>query len=188
MRISYAIMLPGDARDEVRELTEPLRAEELEGLRWLKPAELHITIAFLGELPPTEMAALHRAGAAVARAASSFDLRTRGFVKLGSRRQGVFALKLAPCRGLAGLAEDLRRALTGEGYQSAVRGLDPHITLGRFLKADKARISELQRAGRRLEAPPLIRVADFDLLRSRVYPNDAAYSSLATFALGGEES
>jgi 2'-5' RNA ligase len=59
MRLFVAVQLPDDAREEVlrvrAELITPLTRQ---GVRFVKPEKLHLTLSFLGNVPPESLPAL----------------------------------------------------------------------------------------------------------------------------------
>lgn len=104
------------------------------GIRgWCRPEDLHLTLAFLGELPPDALPRLEDAARTVAAGHRAFTLRT---AELGgfpdARRARVIWLGLAPCPALEDLAADLRQALAARGVPFDPKPFRPHLTLARL--------------------------------------------------------
>ena len=104
------------------------------GIRgWCRPGDLHLTLAFLGELPPDALPGLEDAARAVAAGHRPFTLRTAGLDGFAdARRARVIWLGLEPCPVLEGLAADLRRALVARGVPFDPKPFRPHLTLARL--------------------------------------------------------
>ena len=53
IRTFIAIDLPPDAKEALATLTQTLKARGLSGVRWVNPIGIHLTLKFLGNIPPT---------------------------------------------------------------------------------------------------------------------------------------
>ena len=133
IRAFFAIELGSAARAAAAELARWLReARGGDGVRWVRPEALHVTLRFLGDIDPSRAAPL--AGRARLEAA-----RLRPFaLRLGPaelfptpRRPRVVALGLEPVAPLEELAGAIERAVVAEGFAPEERGFRAHLTLGR---------------------------------------------------------
>jgi 2'-5' RNA ligase len=103
---------------------------------WVKPAALHVTIRFLGEVEPAEVeriAPLLAAPIAVA----PFEVRWRGIGTFPNNRHPR-ALWLGVINGatqLAAIEAEVAKRLTGAAVELDDRALLPHLTLGRVKMA-----------------------------------------------------
>jgi 2'-5' RNA ligase len=140
----------------------------------MRPASLHLTLAFIGAVTPGQLPRLEEIAGGVR--AESFDLNLdrlgfwpqRGILWAGCRQTP------APLRRLAGaLAADLRAAGFAIDHRSGA-DLVPHVTLAR-----RARCASLPRLG----TPIGWRVDEFALVESHLHPSAATYRTLARFAL-----
>jgi 2'-5' RNA ligase len=140
----------------------------------MRPASLHLTLAFIGAVTPGQLPRLEEIAGGVR--AESFDLNLdrlgfwpqRGILWAGCRQTP------APLRRLAGaLAADLRAAGFAIDHRSGA-DLVPHITLAR-----RARCASLPRLG----TPIGWRVDEFALVESHLHPSAVTYRTLARFAL-----
>ena len=100
--------------------------------RFTRAKNLHITIRFLGELPPSSIPAL--CDAIVEAGGTEFELECGG-VRLFNRGGIVSADVSGDIRQLCALHERLESALEKRGYARDVRAYRPHITLARDFKA-----------------------------------------------------
>ena len=137
--------------------------------RWVAPEALHLTLRFIGHVPP---AGLERITADLERVrAGRFRLALGAVGAFGTRSSPrVVWLGLGdgagPCAALAAAIEAACRAA---GMEPESRPFRPHLTLARA-RADGARLPALP------EAPPLDpwTVEDFVLYESRLQPRGGA--------------
>ncbi|GAA0385434.1 RNA 2',3'-cyclic phosphodiesterase [Acrocarpospora corrugata] len=131
-----ALVPPPDVLTEVRDAVTPLRRDWPE-LAWVDPANWHITLAFLGEVPDRAQAELR---VRLARAAGHHEPMPLALGKAGAFLKSGRAITLwlslrAPARlaRLAGsVAAGARRAGAGETDERPYRA---HFTLARARKA-----------------------------------------------------
>ncbi|WP_169976498.1 RNA 2',3'-cyclic phosphodiesterase [Tautonia rosea] len=132
-RTFLAVELPEPTRLAVERLQEDLRASQ-PGLRWTAPQLLHLTLAFLGDVPTR---ALDRIGDAVAEAVATIprfllELQGLGAFPTPTRARVLWV-------GLAGealeLLTDLQRSVVAAtkavGLPPADGRFHPHVTIGR---------------------------------------------------------
>jgi RNA 2',3'-cyclic 3'-phosphodiesterase len=139
LRLFIAISLPGSIRENISRLNREL-AERLEGIRWAKASNIHLTLKFLGEV---EAARIPEIQARIDRAAE-------GRLPLAARLGGLGAF---PPRGtprviwagleegrepVAALAGELSLELSELGFPEEARLYSPHLTLGRVKSGRRA--------------------------------------------------
>ena len=185
LRLFLAFKLPDDV---VRTLTE-WQARALEG-RVVPPGNLHVTLAFLGSRPATEIPAILAVLEEAAREASQplFELlrwretRAAGMLVLRDRT-GNDRTSNDRTSNAAGLARQLHLALAELGvYRPEARPWLPHVTVLRY--RERPRLS-----------PPLPDLGAFApseaaAYLSRLRPSGARYTApnyvlLESFRLGG---
>ncbi|MFJ2030859.1 RNA 2',3'-cyclic phosphodiesterase [Streptosporangium sp. NPDC087985] len=133
MRLFVGFSPPRDARDELARALEPHRAAWPE-LRWPHSANWHVTLSFLGEVPPEVLPDLETR---LARAASRYAPMTLSFIGAGAfpspRRARVFWTGLdGPHPQLVRLARSLAAGAQRAGaVHTDRRQLRPHLTLAR---------------------------------------------------------
>ncbi|HJV21224.1 MAG TPA: RNA 2',3'-cyclic phosphodiesterase [Holophagaceae bacterium] len=135
MRLFFSLPLPPEPQDRLRTW---MGAQGL--LRGGHPPQLHLTVAFLGEVAPEPARAAIRCGAEVASRHGPFALSTGG-VNAFPRSHGaqVVFLEVAPSGLLRALSEDLRGTLAAAGVPVDPKPFRPHLTLARL----KARMPPL---------------------------------------------
>lgn len=130
MRLFLAINF--DARTKEQILSVQGRLRELGRGRFSHPENLHLTLAFLGEVEPGRVAAIRTAmdGVVVPPMELTFD-------QMGCFRReedDIWWLGLAPNRALADLQKELSDSLRGRGFALENHRYVPHITLARQVR------------------------------------------------------
>jgi RNA 2',3'-cyclic 3'-phosphodiesterase len=179
IRLFCALQLPPAAIGEV----EAWQREHLHGAvnpgaaggRIVPPANLHVTLAFLGSRPADEVPAIAGALAEEAAAAGPVQLRPVGYRE--TRSVGMIV-----CEDVTGAATELAAALQERfeqlgAYRRETRPWRPHVTVLRF--KDRPGLSL---PGENIRSIDVVRAA---LYASVLRPSGAQYDVLETVALGG---
>ncbi len=174
LRLFLGLPLPAAALDVV----ETWQRTHLERMRVVPREHLHVTLAFLGGRPASQLPGIVEALAAAAAG-------VRGELRLTPvRYRETRSVAMLVCEdegGRAGLlADDLQGRLEALGvYRREVRPWLPHLTVGRFR----------ERPGLRPEPPNMgtyvLIPSDASAYLSRLRPSGAEYEVLDTVALGG---
>lgn len=176
MRLFFALNLPEAVRAEAA--TFQSRARTLLRGSWPPPANLHLTLAFLGEQPEDRLPVLRAVGGDVAAGHGAFELRTAGlggFPRPSHARVLWLGLEAEP--SLVALAGRLRKALGEVGIAVDAKPYAPHLTLARF--AAPVDITACG-AGPRPQAFTVDRLV---LYRSHLGAQGARYEALGEFVL-----
>lgn len=155
--------------------------EGIESARWQAEDQLHLTLAFLGEVEVQRAEDLIFALAAVHFA--PFDLALAGVGHFEHKRRvtAVWA-GLSPSEALLALQRRVVRACQSLGIEPDHRRFTPHITLARFSNPAPEVPGWLARHAR-LHSPPFP-VEKFALFRSHLTAAGASYEQLAAFPPG----
>jgi 2'-5' RNA ligase len=152
------------------------------GVRWVAPGDLHVTLAFLGQVPAVAVPGVARDLERLAASTSSFALELSGSGTFGGgRRQPVAWLGIgigwSPVRDLA-VAVD---AALGTGAEGESR---PHVTVARHAPASlPATLADL------IDGARLAWHADeLVLYRSHLAPRGSHYEVLARCPFGPSRS
>ncbi len=84
MRLFVAVHLPDDVRERLGRIQDRLRLAQAD-VSWVKPANLHITLKFLGETEPKRLDRVQAALAEVAAEAAPFSVEVAGVGTFGGR-------------------------------------------------------------------------------------------------------
>jgi len=126
-----AVPLTAEARQAIRRFADDA-SSSLPFRTWVHEQDYHITLAFLGDVPPEKMNPLREAMTAVAARCVPFSLRLAGLGTFGERTaprifwQGVKAEEM-----LAALRSDVYEACGALGFSLDRRPFAPHITIAR---------------------------------------------------------
>ncbi len=124
LRVFFALWPDAAARDSIATFAQGVVG------RVPPPANLHLTLAFVGDVARARVAALHDIGAAVARDVAPFTLvldRVGGFRQAGIAWIGAAATPVE----LDLLVRQLHRRLGADGFPVERRPFHPHVTLAR---------------------------------------------------------
>lgn len=130
VRLFFSVQIPPDAKERLRPSLEAARNAGGEGVGFTRIAQIHFTLAFLGEQPSADAAL---AAGEVLRDNEAFELAIGGAGAFpNTSRPRV--LWLGVTEGAAQLvvaADQLRRALRTGGFALEERPFRPHLTVGR---------------------------------------------------------
>jgi 2'-5' RNA ligase len=149
VRLFVAVELPDDVRDALDAAADALqRAGVDEGLRWVRPEGIHITLKFLGATPEPGVPAVEDALRRALAGAKPFELQPEGFGAFHGGRNPHFRRQFpreayptnlrvlwvgvaGDTGALAGLASRVEGALAPMGFPTEKRAFSAHLTLAR---------------------------------------------------------
>ncbi len=175
-RAFVALELPVDLKARLGELQTRLRPH-LPGLRWAAASSLHLTLRFLGDSTPQQIAALARqlAAAAARCPAARAPLTGLGmFPERGAPRTLWAGVSLPPT--LVALQRSCEDAARLVGCEAETRPFTAHLTLGRW----RERVARPELPAVELGAADLTRVT---LYRSELRTSGAVHTPLHVFEL-----
>jgi len=184
MRLFIAVDLDEVARAAIGDLAQRLsRRLDHGGLRWTKPEQLHLTLAFVGEVDEATFAAVNAQMTPVISMAP-YEVAFGGL--------GVFPARGSPrvlwIGATAGAREtiDLQRHIAGRvrvaGVELEARPFQPHLTIGRYRDSgerDRRAVVEVADTGEIARVP----VDHVTLYESRLSSAGATHTALSTTAL-----
>lgn len=148
MRLFIALALPPELKSALTDAQRAMAAQGVKG-NYSPEENLHLTLAFIGEVPDAQAAA----EALEAVSFAPFPLTLRGL----GRFDDSFWAGVEPSPALDALARRVRRALAKRGVPFDRKRFAPHITLLRRASKDPAGIAV---------APARMRVETVSLFRS----------------------
>ena len=140
MRCFLAIELPEDVRVRLEQLQDRFRALG-RAVRWTRPAHIHLTVKFLGDVADDRLGTVCEKTSSVAGRISSFSLTVAGtgcFPPKGPARV-VWAGIAEPPEALIEGQARLERAFAALGFAPEHRPYRPHLTIGRVRDAGASR-------------------------------------------------
>ncbi len=186
LRLFWALDLPPGVRQSLEEVQGRLKKTKAD-VRWVRPAGIHLTLKFLGQVAAERVAEL---AAAVSPAALECPV-----LKLWPASAGCFPRLKSPRVVWLGLdgdvaaLEDLARRIEAVheplGFAREGRPFSPHLTLGR-VKSGRGRAALIEAvAGLNNYQGPAFKAEELILFRSELKPDGAVYTPLERAALGG---
>ncbi len=185
IRAFVALPLPSEVVDALGRMGRELRELDLEG-RFVKPASIHLTLKFLGDIEESQVELVAQAMRRSCESLVAFEVRLSGlggFPNLG-RPRVVWVGMDAP-EELYSLQGRLDRELAKLGFQPESRSFKPHLTLVR-LKSRRGvdALEEFCRQRERQLRKVAFTLGQAVLYRSILKPQGAEYSRLAEARLG----
>ncbi|MEV4559664.1 RNA 2',3'-cyclic phosphodiesterase [Kitasatospora sp. NPDC049285] len=188
MRLFVAVNPPVPALQELADAAAPLRSMPgADRLHWSEPAGWHLTLAFLGEVPASDVPRLETGLARVAGECGAHRLRLAGGGTFGDRVlwSGVDGEVWA----LRRLAEQVREALD---VTDDTHGFHPHLTLARAGSTRGRRRAEQRAAVGELHAMAAVmdgfrgtewQAGRLELMRSELGYGPARYTTVGEWPL-----
>ena len=180
MRLFVALSVSAEAREALSALLAELRRADPR-TRWVNPANLHVTLKFIGNVATEKLPCIEQALADVP-VSLPFDLEFRaiGFFP-NDRRPAVIWAGIAAPPELANLATKIDEAVSACGIARETRPFAPHLTLAGF---KEPRLSEVLRAQAAQFKDHLFArqsAVDFVLMESKLKSTGAEYTTLRAF-------
>ncbi len=187
MRVFVALDVPEPVRASLAELSERLK-KVCPNARWVRLEGIHITLKFIGEVPPEKLEQIRQALGEL----PSFNPITVRFAGVGffpdARSPRVFWAGVQADPTLAELAAAMEMKLEPLGIAPEKRAFHPHLTLARFESPQGAQA--LMEAVEALGTPELGEETfrEFHLYQSVLKRSGAEYTRLDTYPLSGEST
>jgi RNA 2',3'-cyclic 3'-phosphodiesterase len=187
IRSFLAFELPKDIGEIVARTSLEMRHYGLD-VRWVRPANIHLTIVFMGEVDPDRLTGIEAALDPVCRGQNPFRVALKGTgVFPNRRRPNVIWIGLAgDVEEMSQFRDALQDPLASFGIEKEARAFKPHLTLGRFRRGSPPG-EGLDRALSKfadLESP-VCALERLTLFRSDLKPDGPIYTRLKQWALEG---
>ena len=188
IRAFIALHISEQARETLAQAMARLEEATGNGVRWVNPDGVHLTLKFLGDIPSGQ------AQEVMESMRKSSD--GHGVFHLSLSRLGMFPNERQPRVLWAGVTGDLaalsliqesvETAMSGLGFQRERRPFRPHLTIGRV--RDGVRPKQRQAIGDSLSSIKMRpsqpwQVDSVHLIRSVLLPQGAVYTSLGSAEL-----
>lgn len=176
IRLFVAIPLPDLIRTQLT-----LLQSGLQGARWIKPENIHLTLRFIGEVPNDVAGDIDTALAEISAPAFEVELDGIGSFSRGKYPHALW-VGLAKSEPLRHLQAKVESRLTQLGLEPAERKFSPHITIARLreMRANRVEAWVAEHGGFRT-AP--FRVDRFALFSSYLKSEGAVYVEEAGYPL-----
>jgi 2'-5' RNA ligase len=161
---------------------------QVRGIRWVAPANIHLTVKFLGNIDESQIEPICHALTEALRPFPRCTINAKGLRVFPSvKRPRVLWVGLHGNQ-LISLAVKVASALAPLGFMLEERTFTPHLTIGRWRQTDRADRSLEQALGNwrdfEFGSSPVDEVI---LFQSVLKPAGAIYTRLNVFALGRDQ-
>ncbi len=187
LRVFIAVTIDDRTKERISQIQEFLKKIG-DGVRWVRPQAMHLTLKFLGEIVEDELDRIYEASLRAVCQKKLFPISFGGF--------GVFPNLTSPRviwmgieegrEELVDLAKNLEVELAKIGYPPEKRGFTPHLTLGRVKGwVDRRRLENVL-VSYQIEGIRGIEAEKIEVMKSDLRPTGAIHTSLREFRLGKE--
>jgi RNA 2',3'-cyclic 3'-phosphodiesterase len=182
IRAFIAVDLSSSIRQAIQTKVNDLRQFTGDSVRWVQVKNIHLTLKFLGDIPPSDVDELTRMLRTEADSCPAFEVSIGGLGSFpNSRRPRVLFVGVQAPAGLETLQSGIESACSRLGFESDSRPFSPHLTIGRV--RDHASPEDLQRIRRVLEETKIdslgtVRVDSVHLYKSELKPGGPLYTRL----------
>ncbi len=187
MRLFVALEIPAEVRENLSDLIEALRAVSPQ-TRWVRLANLHVTLKFIGEVSETKLGAIRGALSGV-RSDQLVTMEFRGLSFFPNEKHPrVFWAGIEASPNLKTLAGEIEKAMEKLGFPREQRAFSPHLTLARF---EPPRLPERLRGAVQESAQRefgSLRASQFHLIESKLRSSGAEYTTLESFLFAAAEA
>ena len=151
------------------------------GARWQSDAQLHLTLAFIGDIQAGAAAQIADGLMRISHSRLVLRIDGTGHFARAGMVQSVWA-GLAPDQSLTALSDKVRRALRRAGHPCDDRAFVPHITLAR-LNRSSGPLKAFLTSNAKLSSEPFA-IDTFALVESVLGHDGASYFTVAQYPLG----
>lgn len=137
MRLFIALTFPPAVLDRLEAVQAQLSGSPT------RRENLHMTLAFLGEIPPARIPALRQLLRPIAESTPCFSMTLDRLAVFGSGKGALGCLTGDPPEELTTLVRELETALRAQGFSLEDREFRPHVTLCRRCPAPAAGFSPI---------------------------------------------
>ena len=180
MRLFVALSISAEVRDVFSALLSEFHRADPK-TRWINPANLHVTLKFIGNVTTEKLSSIEQALTTIA-VPRPFDLEFRGLGFFpNERRAAVIWAGIAAPPELAALATKIDEVVSTCGIDRETRPFAPHLTLARFREPHLPQALLTQAAHLRDRFFAQQSVSEFRLMESRLKSSGAEYTTLRAF-------
>jgi RNA 2',3'-cyclic 3'-phosphodiesterase len=183
VRTFICIELPEEIQDRIDALQDRLKQVEA-SVSWVRSGNIHLTLKFLGDVPPSKIAGICSAVENAIQGEEVFPVEVGGTGCFPSARSPrvLWVGVGSPTEALKHLQTSIEKGLEAIGFAREPRPFSPHLTLGRVKSQRNARrlVEALTEAG---FAKLSFQAEEIVVMRSDLKATGAAYTPLATILL-----
>jgi len=188
IRSFIAIELPEEVRAGLRRLQAELKLPQHSFVKWVAPGGIHLTLKFLGNIPPQKITEISRVMEQASQGISPFQLEVTEIGAFPNLRQP--RVLWVGIRGevdkMVAWQQRIDIGLAPLAFAKETRPFTPHLTLARLREGCSAR--DRRDFGETVAKTPIevsynFNVIGLSLMKSQILPGGAVYSRLAEIKL-----
>jgi RNA 2',3'-cyclic 3'-phosphodiesterase len=187
LRAFIAVEIAAEIVNRIAAAIDQLRPQ-VRGIRWVAPANIHLTVKFLGNIDESQIEPICQALTQALRPFPRCTINAKGIGAFPSvKRPRVLWVGLHG-RQLISLAEKVTSVLAPLGFMLEERTFIPHLTVGRWRQGERAErtLEQALSKWRDFEFGPSP-LDEVILFQSVLKPAGAIYTRLNVFALGRDQ-
>jgi 2'-5' RNA ligase len=186
LRLFVAVEI-GEQQTKALERIQAGMRHKLPSVRWVKPAAIHLTLAFLGDIDEDAVPRLTALLDEVTRGCAPLDIELKGAGAFpGERNPRVIWIGAGePTGSLREIARNLKTLLASNGFPTEDRPFTPHLTIGRVRDRGGGEYGRVLPLFREHTAGTM-HVCDICLVRSELTPRGSVYTVLHRAPLAGQ--
>lgn len=190
IRVFIAAPIPLPDKLVLSNVMDALSSKLAEGVRWVNPDGIHLTIKFLGDINPSQASVVAEAMGRAAAQVSPFRIGLSGLGMFPNQKKPrvLWAGVEGDMARLTELQEATENELTALGFPKDRRSFNPHLTLGRVrdqvLDRTRRRIS-LVMSGQDIQATEPWLVESVGLIQTHFGPAGTTYTTMSGAFLKG---
>lgn len=169
VRLFVAIEIPQQIKDDLARFTK-----EVPGARWVPADQNHLTLRFIGDVEPNDLAAIKEVLGKLRFPRFPLELRGVGHFPPGHRPPRVLWIGVAESRALLELQKEVELSLLGTGIPPDERPFSPHLTLARLKEPHTAAVAQFEQRHQAISYPAF-EVAELVLFSSVLTPKGALH-------------
>lgn len=179
VRAFIAIDIGDDIRGKMDELQRRLKKVHA-NVRWVNPRAMHLTLAFLGDVPVEQVDTVKAALDQACAVQDSFELKAAGTGFFGKPKYPrVIWAGILDCPTLVALQARIAEQLHGADIAFDNKPFSPHLTLGRVKGIDQHTGPLLKKVEKFREAElGTTSITHVDLMQSELTPHGAQHAVL----------
>lgn len=132
MRCFVAIDFPEHVKLAIGEVIRKVGEIGKGAVKWVPPANMHLTLKFLGEVQDKLVPGIQTALASACAGHNRFSLNVRGAGFFpNARNPNILWIGIEASPNLDGLFQDIDRHMAGLGFEPETRRFSAHLTVGR---------------------------------------------------------
>lgn len=188
-RLFIAVQIPTDLITKITEISDYFQTQvPPNSMKWVDPANLHVTVKFLGEIPAEDIERIQTVLLQSVEGIAPFDLSIE---KLGmypnNQQPRTIWLDIQGKKPIKAYHDKLDSLLQKAGFEKDRKSYSPHLTLARVCqRTDRETTHQIgeKLSAFKVDSLGTLKVGAVDLIQSKLTPQGPIYTTLYSAPLG----